>query len=240
MATWVVGDVHGCYDEFQKLLKNRNIKKDDTIILVGDIIDRGPQQIEMLKWAMENITENGKYQMVLGNHEDMVINKYHTCLNLLKCGEIENDIAYLACKYRFEYELQDAGYKTFEEIKPIIDWFENLPLYKEVMVNNKRHIIAHAWAWPNLRNTSRKTYLWFREVGDDFFDTITYDDENSVLIHGHTPTIFLPDYGISEEVAGKVFINKNGINIDCGLVYRTLNSNLAAIRLEDKKIIYLR
>ena len=42
MATWVVGDIHGMFEAFMKLLEYSEIKKDDTVILIGDIIARGP------------------------------------------------------------------------------------------------------------------------------------------------------------------------------------------------------
>lgn len=60
---YVIGDVHGCYDDFIALLKKIEEKdKDAQIILVGDLIDRGPKSQEMLLWAMENITVNGWYK----------------------------------------------------------------------------------------------------------------------------------------------------------------------------------
>lgn len=49
MATWVIGDVHGCYNEFLKLIHNEEIKDTDTIILIGDIIDRGSDSYKMLQ-----------------------------------------------------------------------------------------------------------------------------------------------------------------------------------------------
>ena len=42
MQTLLVGDIHGCYDEFQDLLAIAGLAEDDTIIALGDIVDRGP------------------------------------------------------------------------------------------------------------------------------------------------------------------------------------------------------
>lgn len=71
MGTYVVGDIHGCYDQFITL-KNR-IESQDVeahFILVGDIIDRGPKVMDMLHWAMDNCNKpEGKYELLLGNHE---------------------------------------------------------------------------------------------------------------------------------------------------------------------------
>ena len=54
------------------LLKEKIEKRDPeaTIILTGDFLDQGTVW-EMLGWAVENIRPGGKYQSVLGNHEEM-------------------------------------------------------------------------------------------------------------------------------------------------------------------------
>jgi hypothetical protein len=66
MATWVVGDIHGCYDDCMKLLSRPEIDKRDRIILIGDIIDRGPDSYKMICWAMKHISQTGRYQMICG------------------------------------------------------------------------------------------------------------------------------------------------------------------------------
>ena len=70
MGTYVVGDIHGCFGSWIKL-KNK-IEKQDSVarfILIGDIVDRGPEVCKMITWARKHITTDGKYQMILGNHE---------------------------------------------------------------------------------------------------------------------------------------------------------------------------
>lgn len=67
MATYCIGDLHGCRDEFLKLLDL--IKFDsasDELILTGDLIGRGPHPVETLK----EIFRLGKcVKSVLGNHD---------------------------------------------------------------------------------------------------------------------------------------------------------------------------
>ena len=66
MSTYVIGDIHGCFDQFVDLLKKINYKKDeDKIILVGDLVNRGPDSLSVLNYCMadSNITT------VLGNHD---------------------------------------------------------------------------------------------------------------------------------------------------------------------------
>ena len=51
---YVIGDVHGCYDEMIALLQKIEERDSEAIIyFVGDFIDRGPKVWEVLEWAME-------------------------------------------------------------------------------------------------------------------------------------------------------------------------------------------
>ncbi|NRA61216.1 MAG: symmetrical bis(5'-nucleosyl)-tetraphosphatase [Psychrobium sp.] len=67
MATYFIGDVQGCYDEFLLLLKK--IKFDhrrDTLYLAGDMIGRGPKSLEMLSYLVQY---QDSIKTVLGNHD---------------------------------------------------------------------------------------------------------------------------------------------------------------------------
>ena len=66
---FIIGDVHGCFKEFLALLKKANYKpKKHRLILVGDVINRGPHSLELLKWLKKNNIE-----LVRGNHEQSFI-----------------------------------------------------------------------------------------------------------------------------------------------------------------------
>ena len=71
---YVIGDVHGCYDDLMKLMGKIESKDPEPVfILLGDLIDRGPRVWDTLTWAMENVSRDGKYRCLLGNHEQMVV-----------------------------------------------------------------------------------------------------------------------------------------------------------------------
>ena len=74
---YVIGDIHGCYQDMMALLnKIESQDQDAQIIFVGDFIDRGPDVDKVLDWCLENITLDGKYKAVRGNHEQMAIEWY--------------------------------------------------------------------------------------------------------------------------------------------------------------------
>jgi serine/threonine protein phosphatase 1 len=59
-----IGDVHGCFDELRELTLLLNLKKNDEVILLGDMINRGPLAADVLKFVYYN-----NYKCVTGNHE---------------------------------------------------------------------------------------------------------------------------------------------------------------------------
>ena len=61
----VVGDVHGCIDELEHLLRKCEYQNDtDVLIFVGDLIGKGPESLEVLKLAQEE-----QAFVVMGNHD---------------------------------------------------------------------------------------------------------------------------------------------------------------------------
>ncbi len=67
MATWAIGDVHGCWLTLERLLESIQWDPDrDSLWFVGDLVNRGPSSLEVLRWAYEN---RGRLAVVLGNHD---------------------------------------------------------------------------------------------------------------------------------------------------------------------------
>ena len=65
MKTLIVGDIHGCWDEFEALLDKAALGADDQIISIGDMVDRGPQSPRVLRFFRD--TPNAR--SIMGNHE---------------------------------------------------------------------------------------------------------------------------------------------------------------------------
>ena len=249
MATWVIGDVHGCFDDFIKMINHKDIQPEDNIILIGDIIDRGPNSYKMIQWAIEHVSQSGKYQMVCGNHEDNIINDFNRCKHHVEkrwCSSsvhslADMDICEMHTDYDFTSYMYAEGFETVESVRSIVDWFKSLPLYKNVAVTNKNgqtkhYTIAHAWYGPKL---SRDDIVWYRDI-NDFTNALEGDyrpESDEILVHGHTPTpiINVPN----KEPSSDILIRDHSINIDCGCVFRQYGGKLAAIRLEDLYAIYV-
>ena len=64
---YIIGDVQGCYDTLQKLLKKINFSQDrDRLFFLGDIVNRGNKSLETLRFIY-SLKENAN--VVLGNHD---------------------------------------------------------------------------------------------------------------------------------------------------------------------------
>jgi len=67
MATYVVGDVQGCFQPLQKLLEKICFDPSvDRLISVGDLVNRGPQNLQVLRFCKDL---GSSFEMVLGNHD---------------------------------------------------------------------------------------------------------------------------------------------------------------------------
>ncbi|HEY8479106.1 MAG TPA: metallophosphoesterase [Spirillospora sp.] len=63
--TIVIGDIHGCFDELQELLDKVDLRPDDLLVSVGDLVDRGPEPGEVVRLFRERPNSIA----VAGNHE---------------------------------------------------------------------------------------------------------------------------------------------------------------------------
>ncbi len=240
---YVVGDIHGCYRAWIRL-KNR-IEKNDSdarFILVGDIIDRGPQVIKTVRWAIKNITQDGKYQLIRGNHES---EKIGWIRNIVNRADKDNYNKILQETIPDNYDfldnliMEDIG---LDELKEYLLFFEKLPLYKEIEVKatdgiKKKYIIVHAGVLESMLDknnsimpetfdklyncyegyglkmrTGREILLWSRNT--DGYGGL----DNTYIINGHTPTVssLMLMAGANP---GKIYYAQNNINVDCGMVY---------------------
>jgi predicted phosphodiesterase len=90
-----IGDIHGCHEEFAELLSLLELKPDDRLILLGDLVNRGPDSHRVIELARAH-----RAISLLGNHELRLLNYRRT-----------RDLKYIK-----EHDLE-----TFDQLRPD-DW----------------------------------------------------------------------------------------------------------------------
>lgn len=127
---YVVGDLHGCYGLLEtELAKVKFNRETDLLISVGDLIDRGEQNLECLRLLREPW-----FAMVRGNHDQMAIQAL-----------LHHDAQWLECWYgnggNWFGELSSA---ECDEVIDLLKLCQNRPLVIELSLHNEKVVIAHA------------------------------------------------------------------------------------------------
>lgn len=212
MGTYVVGDIHGCYDEWKNF--ERMIKRQDRgarFIFVGDVIDRGPQSKKMLRWCKHHISKNGKYRMVIGNHEYEKIKRSKNIFEKIFFGKLPYYIDIIVNNQRFIIAHSDIPDSVIQK---------NFSLKEQVFLSDKE----------------KKEIVWNRST-----ENVKIPDAILVHGHTPTifkEAFKSDDYSLNR--LARVYVSGNRINVDCGVSYIfRANRRLAAVRLEDLKEFYL-
>jgi bis(5'-nucleosyl)-tetraphosphatase (symmetrical) len=66
--TVFIGDAHGCLDELDELVRTVGLEADDRVVMLGDMLDRGPDPVGVIR----RVRERG-WRSILGNHEDRAL-----------------------------------------------------------------------------------------------------------------------------------------------------------------------
>ena len=225
MATYVISDIHGCYEEYVELLEKLQLSNLDDLYILGDAMDRGPEPIKV----MLDIISRPNVFYILGNHDALMF----FALRLSEKGTAYAEEAYADW-------MQNGGNVTARQFQAlpmevqqeIWTYLEDAPAYDVVECGNKRFILAHAGIEnfhedKSLEDYDMEDFLWNRtDYGRKLFS-----NDRSFLVTGHTPTpLIRPD-------RRPLVYEENGhIAIDCGCVF---GGALAAYCIETGQATYV-
>jgi serine/threonine protein phosphatase 1 len=201
MHTFVIGDIHGCVNELEKLYKMLPIRDDDKLVFIGDYIDRGPNSKGVVDWIL-NLKR--PYTALKGNHEAEMLD----CLGaevpetlfewLLLWGGDKTLSSYGVSPYQAgDDELEIARRFSAALPQSHLDFYNALQLIHE----DEYCLCVHAGLDPEApAEREEKTLLWIR---DEFIESKV--DFGKRVIFGHTP-----------QENGKAFVDPYKIGIDTG------------------------
>jgi len=172
MRTLAIGDVHGCFAALTALAAHVPFRPDDTLVTLGDYVDRGPDSHAVLDWLIA-YNKTGRLVALRGNHEIMMLD---ACDGEVQLGE------WLACGG----DATLASYSPFGDSGRLIDvpdahWKfldETLPHHEIAS-----HFFVHANACPDLPLADQPDFmLYWEQFGDP-----PAHQSGKVMICGHTP-----------------------------------------------------
>ena len=217
-----LSDVHGSYQKFESMLEKINLTKEDKLIVLGDNIDRGPENMDMVFRLMQLKKE---YDIVTlkGNHEEMFLEA------VTKNKTIEQIVG-------------SPFYSSYSNNGTMVSLWEYFKLSKENQAIIKKEIesyklyhieddflFVHAGVAKRIpiERQNEGDLLWIRE---------RFTDEHShglpyTVVFGHTPTIFL-----NQDRSFTIWRKNDKIGIDCGASY---GGSLACIDLTNNIEYYV-
>ncbi len=235
MASYVIADIHGEYDMFNRLLDKIGLKNTDTLYILGDILDRGPHPIKTLKKLMEMPNAI----CIVGNHELMALKS----LEFLLQEVTEDAIA------KLDPEMMDSflgwiynngGQTTIDEFRSlsvderrdILDYIRDFDIYEELTVAGKDYLLVHSglgnyYPGKDIEEYTLADLVWTKAE----YDIEYYPDK--YVVTGHTPTQGIPE----NPRPGYIYRANNHIAIDCGAPFD--GGRLAAICLDTGKEYYV-
>jgi serine/threonine protein phosphatase 1 len=229
MRTFVVGDVHGRRAQLARLLDA--LPRDesaDTLVFLGDLIDRGPDAPGVVADVLElqRGANPGGVVVLRGNHEQMMLDfvdeDSRLWLSSVTGGE-QTFQQYTGAPLHVEAEEDfERARRRLAESVPAehLEFFRALPLYHE----DDYALYVHAGLdqGKHPRDTDAHQLLWTRDA--DFYKKY----RGKPCVFGHTPTAFLPLMGRIGRHG--IYISHSAIGIDTGYNY---NSPLTCLSLPD-------
>ena len=226
---YVIGDVHGHLATFRALLHRLNLRKNDRVVCLGDMIDRGPNSAGVMKL----IRSDNRIICIKGNHEHMALQ------SITEEGRVELWQPWMqrggkSCWASYIVQAEGDLYQAKRDFLSDMRWIDRLPT--QIVLDKFR--LVHAGYDPRMALDAQgdKELLWIRKIW--YRHEKPVDPQRTVLF-GHTTTLKLgaPKGG---SIAKSKFTLSDGrpawVAMDTG-AYNHVNPGLAAVNLATLKVI---
>ncbi len=229
---YAMSDLHGEYQKYLAMLEKIKFSQEDTLYLLGDLVDRGPEPVKIL----QDIIKRPNVYPLLGNHEVMAIYILKQLLLEVTEETISQVDTYLM-ENIFIWQRNGGGVtlEQFQALPPrerrqLLEFMEGFGWYETVDVGQRAFLLVHA-GLGNYRPGKKLEEYSLEEltmVRPDY-QTQYFPDDSIYILSGHTPTKLL---------SGKweIYHSHNNIVLDCGAA---IGGRLACLCLDTMEEFYL-
>lgn len=206
MRLIAIGDIHGDFDKLLAVVDSVQPTQDDTVVFLGDYIDRGPKIVETLDYIIDFKERFPNTVLLQGNHEEMMFDAKYSDYD---------DYDALQMWYRNGgdetlQQVMEAG----KQISYYAEWlFRNTEMFKVIETEYNTYYFSHA-GWDvhkylahQVEKPDYGTLIWSRK--HVMFPKIAEKNWiDGIAVFGHTPLEqpYITDWGIGLDT-GAVFGN---------------------------------
>ena len=212
---YCMSDIHGETDRFHAMLKLIRFSPEDTLYIIGDVIDRHSSGLDLI----EEIMNTPNMVMLLGNHEVMCLESLGP-VNVFGSDKLWQQNGGKQTYYELVYIYSK------EEKNKILRFLETLPDHLDIEVGERKFHLVHGKPSDCIDDR-----IWERPKIDDPAPL-----ENCTAIVGHTPVCFLTE---KWDEPFRIWHGNGIIDIDCGCGNTTEYRRLACLRLDDMAEFYV-
>lgn len=211
---YIISDIHGVKSMFKEIINEINLTENDNLYILGDVIDRGDDGIDILKWCYYHHLKHGNVHLILGDHECMMLNALGHPIDR-NDPSLENPEELMSLWFmnggRVTYEVWNQLSAKDQGI--LISYLRSCSFGETLEIAGKKYYLGHA-CHPEIarRFVNGKNLVLYNSIWSRFlsaFNSVLRAGE--IVIFGHTMTD-----KISSATKDSIIRAGNLIAIDCG------------------------